>query len=110
LQQASPAACRLPPAACRLPPAACRLPPLSHSTTKLMARDVHLVPGRSCSEFAACCVTLRIEETQLRKLADDLCPHLKLRHLFRAARNRVFCEVHGTLRQQFSFHHRWGCG
>jgi hypothetical protein len=36
-----------------------------------------LVSDRDCGECTACCVTLRIEESQLRKAADVPCPHLK---------------------------------
>lgn len=35
-----------------------------------------LIPGRECGSCSACCVTLRIEEPTLKKLADVPCPKL----------------------------------
>ncbi len=38
--------------------------------------ETKLVPGRFCGDCSACCVTLRIEEPNLKKLADVSCSKL----------------------------------
>jgi hypothetical protein len=39
--------------------------------------EVGLVSGRGCGDCSACCVTLRIEESALKKYADVPCPNLR---------------------------------
>lgn len=41
-----------------------------------MSKEPTLVPDRNCDQCVVCCVTLRIEESSLKKHADDPCPHL----------------------------------